>query len=74
MEYGITANPRTLGNSVPNSVLERTRQVLGNLVHTFNISTQTYVYKDDLWTFILAAAEFEINSTTNSKHFIFRSN
>ena len=43
-----------------NAVLERIHQVLGNLVRTFNISTQTYVDEDYLWTGILAAAEFEI--------------
>ena len=33
-------------------------------MQTFNI-TQTYVDKDDPWTGILAAAAFEIHSTTN---------
>ena len=33
-------------------------------MHTFNI-TQTYVEEDDLWSGILAAAEFSIRSTTN---------
>ena len=48
-----------------NVVLERIHQVLGNLVRTFNISTQTYVDKNDPWTVILAAEEFAISSTTN---------
>ena len=47
------------------AVLERIHQVLGNLIRTFNISTQTYVDEYDLWTGILAAAEFSICSTTN---------
>ena len=48
-----------------NEVLERIRQVRGNLVHNFNISKQTYVNKNYPWTGILAAAEFSIISTTN---------
>ena len=45
-----------------NIVLERIHQVLGSLVQTFNISTQTYVEENDLWTGILAATEFAILS------------
>ena len=64
-EYYITPKPRTLGNPMSNAVLERVHQVLGNLVQNFNISTQTYVDKNNPWTGILAAAEFAIFSTTN---------
>ena len=67
MEYGITAKPSTSEDSMSNAVLERIHQVLGNLVRTFNISTQTYVDEDYLWTGILAAAEFEITWTNNSQ-------
>ena len=74
MEYGITSKTSTLGNSMSNSVLERIRQVLGNLVRTFNISTQTYVENNSLWTGILAAAEFEIFSTTNRQKVIVQAN
>ena len=48
-----------------NAVLERINQVLGNLVRTFNISTQPYVEKNDPWMGILSAAAFGICSTTN---------
>ena len=48
-----------------NAVLERIHQVLGNLVRTFNISTQTYIDEDYPWTDILATAEFAISSTIN---------
>ena len=58
MEYGITAKPSTSEDPMSNAVLERIHQVLGNLVRTFNISTQTYVDEDYSWTGILAAAEF----------------
>ena len=48
-----------------NALLERIHQVLGNLVRTFTISTQTHVDKNDLWTGILDAAASLIISTTN---------
>ena len=48
-----------------NTVLERIHQVFGNLVRNFNISTQTYVDKDDPWMGILAATAFGNLSTTN---------
>ena len=44
--------------------MEKIHQVLGNLVRTSNIS-QTYVDEDEPWSGILAAAVFEIRSTTN---------
>ena len=52
-----------------NAVLERINKVLGNLVRTFNISTQTYIDENDLWTGILAAAVFAIPSITNRRFF-----
>ena len=36
-EYGITAKPSTLGNPIPNAILEWIHQVIGNLVRDFNI-------------------------------------
>ena len=65
MEYEITAKPITSVNPMSNAILESIHQVLGNLVQTYNISTQTYVDKNDPWTGILAAAAFAIFSTTN---------
>ena len=62
-EYGITAKPNTSGNSTSNAILEQIPQVLGNLVHTFNIR-ETYVEEENTWLDILAAA-FEIWSTEN---------
>ena len=53
-------------NPISNAILEQIHQVIGNLVRTFNIQ-QTYVEKNDPWKEILAAAEFEIFSTTNAK-------
>ena len=50
-------------------ILERIRRVLGNLVMTFNISTQTYIDEDDPWTVILSAAVFAIISTNKKQKF-----
>ena len=47
-----------------NAVLEWIHQVIGNLVRTCNI-TQYCIDKDDPWSRISAAAEFEIISTTD---------
>ena len=55
-EYGIADKSSNSVNPMSNAILERIHHVLGNLVHTFNISTQTYLDKDDLWMGILAAA------------------
>ena len=59
IEYGITSKPRTLGYPASNAILEQIRQVLGNLVQTFNIK-YTYVDEDDPWPVISAAAAFAI--------------
>ena len=47
-----------------NAILEQIHQVLGNLVRIFNIQ-QNCVDKNYPWTGILAAAAFEICSTTS---------
>ena len=64
IEYGITAKPDTLVDTMSNAVLEQIRQVLGNLVRTFNIS-QSYVDENYPWMGVFAAAAFAICSTTN---------
>ena len=46
-----------------NAVLESNNQVIGNIIWTFKISTQTYIDENDPWTGILAAAEFSVYST-----------
>ena len=60
MEYGIIEKSSTSGNTMWNAVSERIHQVLGNLVRTFKISTQTYVDKNNPWRVILAAEAFAI--------------
>ena len=72
-EYRITNKPITLVNPMSNAALECIHQVLGNLVHNFNIF-HTYVDKNDPWTGILVAAKFAIRSITNKKKVIVQSN
>ena len=62
----MTDKPSTLGNPTFNAILDRTHQVLWNLVCNFNI-TQTYVDEDVPWSFMLSTASFVIRSTTNRK-------
>ena len=65
MEYGITAKPITFVNPMPNAILERIHQILGNLLRIFNISTQACVDKNNSWTVILSAEAFTIRSKAN---------
>ena len=74
MKYGINAKPSTPVNPMSNALLKRVHQFLGNIVRNFNISTQTYVDKNDPWAGILDAAAFEIFSTTDKKKVIVRVN
>ena len=67
IEYGITSKPITSVNPMSNAVLGQIYQVLGNLVRTFNISTQTYVDENNPWTGILDASAFAIISTTKKQ-------
>ena len=53
-EYRMTAKPSSLENPTSNAILEKIHQVLGNLVHIYNIET-TYVEIDDSWLVNLAA-------------------
>ena len=63
-KYRITTKPIISVNPMSNAILERIHQVLGNLVHNFNIQ-KTYVDENDQWADILAAEAFAISSTTN---------
>ena len=49
-----------------NAILEQIHQVIGNLVHTFNVQ-KIYVDENDPWTGILAAEAFAIFSTAGRK-------
>ena len=61
-EYGIKTRPGYPGNSLAKKTIERTYQVLGNLVSTYNLQ-ETYVDDADPWMGILAAASFVVRNT-----------
>ena len=61
-EYGIKTKPASPGKPQANSTVEIIHQVLGNLVHTYNLQ-ETYVDDADPWMGILAAVAFAIRST-----------
>ena len=69
MEYRIFSKPSTSVTPFYYAILEWIQQVLGSLVRTFNVSTQTYVDKNDPYMGILAAAEFVIRSTNNRQKY-----
>ena len=50
------------GNPQVKATIERIHQVLGNLVHSYNLQ-ETYVDYADPWMVILAAAYFAVRST-----------
>ena len=58
-EYGINTSPASSGNLQAKTIIERIHQVLGNLVHTYNIQ-EPYVYDTDPCMGILAAAAFMV--------------
>ena len=61
-EYAINTKPDSTGNLQANAITERIHQVLGNLVHTYNIK-ETYVDDSDPWMGILATAVLAVRST-----------
>ena len=61
-EYGIKTNPVSSGNPQTNAVIEKIHQVLGNLIHSFNLSS-TNVDDTNPWIGILMAAAFAVGYT-----------
>ena len=66
--YGIKTKPASSGIPQANATIERIHQVLGNLIHNFNLH-DTYVDDADPWMVILAAAASTVRSTYHrTKH------
>ena len=61
-EYGIQTKHASSENPQAKATIERIHQVLGNLVHSYNLQ-ETYVDYADPWMGILAAADFAVRST-----------
>ena len=60
-EYGIKTEPDYPWKPQTDAIIDRTNQLLGNLVRTYNLQ-ETYVYAADPWTGILVAEAFAIQS------------
>ena len=61
-EFGIKTKPSSFGNPQANAIIERIHQVLGNLIHSFNLH-DTYVDDADPWMEFLAAAALSVRAT-----------
>ena len=61
-DFGVKPRPTTIKNPQSNSIVECVHQVLGNMLHTFEL--QTYDFDDlDPWGEILASVAWAIHST-----------
>ena len=68
-EYDNNTKHDSPGNPQVNAIIEIIHQVLGYLVHTYNLQ-ETYADDDDPWMGILATVAFAVSSTyhmTNRK-------
>ena len=65
-EYRIKTDPASPRNLQANKNIERIHQVIGDIVRTQNLQ-ETYLYDDDPWMGILAAAYFELKYTYHRK-------
>eukprot|EP00957_Ditylum_brightwellii_P001676 129941-Ditylum_brightwellii.AAC.1 len=66
-EYGIKQKLITTQNLQANTIVEQACQTIGNLLHTFEIGTDT-LDLDDPWGGILSAVIFVLQSTINTTH------
>jgi transposase InsO family protein len=61
-DFGVKPRPTTVKNPQSNSIVECVHQVLGNMLHTFEL--ETYDFDDlDPWGEILASVAWAIHST-----------
>ena len=60
--YGLKCKPTTVKNPQSNAILERTHQVIGNMMRTAEIDMQETVTQDDITDFV-ANASWAIRST-----------
>jgi hypothetical protein len=62
-DYGIKPKPITVRNRRANAIVERVHQVIGNIIHTFELQDNYLLDEDDPWKGILSATEFAVRST-----------
>jgi hypothetical protein len=61
-DYGVKAKPITVRNPQANAIVERVYQVIGNIIHTFELENN-YLDDNDPWKGILSATAFAVRST-----------
>jgi hypothetical protein len=62
-DYGIKRKVISMRNPQANAIVERTHQMLGNLIRSFQLQDKPYYDPDDPWGGILAAVAFALRST-----------
>jgi transposase InsO family protein len=61
-DCGVKAKPITARNPQANAIVERVHQVIGNIIHTFELENN-YLDDNDPWKGILSATAFAVRST-----------
>ena len=61
-EYGNKTKPDSSSNPQADTIIERIHQVLGNLIHSFNLH-DTYVYDAEPWMVIIVTEAFGVRAT-----------
>jgi transposase InsO family protein len=61
-DYGIKHRPITVRNPQANAIVERVHQVIGNMIHTFELQ-DNYLDEEDPWKGILSATAFAVRAT-----------
>jgi hypothetical protein len=58
-DYGVKAKPITVRNPQANAIVERVHQVIGNIIHTYELE-KNYLDDNDPWKGILSATVFAV--------------
>jgi transposase InsO family protein len=61
-DYGIKRKPITVRNPQANAIVERVHQVIGNIIHTFELQ-DNYLDEEDPLKGILSATAFAVRAT-----------
>ena len=61
-DYAVKAKPITVRNSQANAIVERVHQVIGNIIHPFELESN-YLDEDDPWKGIRCATAFAVRAT-----------
>jgi transposase InsO family protein len=67
-DYGIKRKPITVRNPQANAIVERVHQVIGNIIHTFELQ-DNYLDEEDPWKGILSATAFAVSATYYVPHY-----